>query len=153
MVGNGPLRQTLETESVHLGIAHQIRWVPAIDQSKIPDYLNAMDVLVLPSLTTVQWKEQFGRVLIEAQACEVPVIGSDSGAIPEVVGKAGMIYPEGNIEALISLFSKLEKSKALRIKLGKQGRKRVLKLYTNQIIADRIYDIYKKTLSKKRKST
>ncbi len=57
-------------------------------------FMNAIDVFVLPSRTTPRWKEQFGRVIIEAQACGTPVIGSDSGAIPEVVGKGGWIVPE-----------------------------------------------------------
>ena len=51
---------------------------------------------MLPSLTRPNWKEQFGRVLIEAMASGVPVIGSDSGAIPDVIGQAGLIFPEGD---------------------------------------------------------
>ena len=56
-----------------------------------------MDALVLPSHTTAVWSEQFGRVLIEAMAEHVPVIGSDSGAIPEVIADAGIIFHEGDV--------------------------------------------------------
>ncbi|HTA77328.1 MAG TPA: glycosyltransferase family 4 protein, partial [bacterium] len=98
--------------------------------------------LVLPSLTTPKWKEQFGRVLIEAQACAVPVVGSDSGAIPEVIGKAGLIYPEGNVVQLAAKLRQLKNSKTLRKKLIQMGRKQVLGLYTNQIIADKLFKIY-----------
>jgi glycosyltransferase involved in cell wall biosynthesis len=149
IVGGGPLKETLEKMSEQLGIAGRIRWVPAIEQSHIPDYINCMDVLVLPSLTTPMWKEQFGRVLIEAQACEVVVVGSNSGAIPEVIGKAGIVYPEGNTAQLAKELKRLSKSRNLRIRLGKQGRRRVLKLYTNQHLADQIYDIYENILKSK----
>ncbi len=149
IVGNGPLRKQLEEKAIQLGIENQIRWIQAVDQTRIPDYLNCMDTLVLPSVTTATWKEQFGRVLIEAQACEVTVIGSNSGAIPEVINKAGLIYPESDAEELSKNLKKLAKSKGLRIRLGKEGRKRILNLYTNQHIADQIYNIYRQVLSKK----
>lgn len=143
IVGNGPLRPELGKKADQLGIAAQIRWVGALDQPQVPDYLNCMDVLVLPSLTTPTWKEQFGRVLIEAQACGVPVIGSDSGAIPEVIGKGGMIFKEGDIENLGEKLGKLARSANLRNKLAALGRHQALELYTNQRIADQIYRIYK----------
>ena len=69
--------------------------------------MNALDVLVLPSRTTKSWKEQFGRVLIEAGACRIPVIGSDSGAIPDVISDAGLIVPEQNPQALANALSTL----------------------------------------------
>ena len=61
----------------------------------VPRHLRALDALVLPSESTPLWKEQFGHVLIEAMACGVPVVGSDSGAIPEVIGEAGLLFPGG----------------------------------------------------------
>lgn len=66
----------------------------------MPDYMNAADIVVLPSVSTSKWKEQYGRVIPEAMACGKIVVGSDSGAIPEVVGGHGHIVPEGNVEAL-----------------------------------------------------
>jgi glycosyltransferase involved in cell wall biosynthesis len=144
LVGNGPSRQELEKQAIQLEIADQVRWIPAMSQTQIPDYLNCMEVLVLPSLTTRTWKEQFGRVLIEAQACEVPVIGSDSGAIPEVIGKVGFTYPEGDVRRLRGQLKKLSLSPLLGKKIGPKGRRQVLRLYTNQILADRIYRIYLK---------
>jgi glycosyltransferase involved in cell wall biosynthesis len=148
ILGSGPLMRSLQSQSVELGIEKQVRWVSALEQTSVPDYLNCMDVLVLPSLTTPRWKEQFGRVLIEAQACEVPVIGSDSGAIPEVIDKAGLIFQEGDVEQLANRIKSLMDSKTLCGKLGKTGRKRVLDHYTNQKIADSIFRIYQNLKSK-----
>ena len=69
--------------------------------------MGAMDALVLMSETTPTWKEQFGRVIVEAQACGTPVIGSDSGAIPDVVGKGGWIVEERKAHRLAELLSRL----------------------------------------------
>jgi glycosyltransferase involved in cell wall biosynthesis len=148
IIGNGPSRQALEEKTKALGIARQTLFVKAMGQQQLPDFLNCMDVLVLPSLTTLRWKEQFGRVIIEAQACEVPVIGSNSGAIPEVIGQAGLIFPEGNVEGLKQELKKLAATPGLRKKLSQKGRRHVLKLYTNQKIADQIHQIYR-SLKKK----
>jgi glycosyltransferase involved in cell wall biosynthesis len=136
----------LEEQAEKLGVSGRTRFVPAMGQDKLPGYLNCLDVLVLPSLTTPQWKEQFGRVIIEAQACGVPVIGSDSGAIPEVIGKAGIIFKEGSVTDLGKALQKLAGSSSLRKKLSALGRRQALSLYTNQRIADRIHGIYRRLL-------
>ncbi|HUO58254.1 MAG TPA: glycosyltransferase [bacterium] len=147
LVGNGSLRQELEQKAAELGVDGRTKFIPAMSQQKLPDYLNSMDVLVLPSLTTLKWKEQFGRVLIEAQACGVPVIGSDSGAIPEVIGKAGLIFKEADTGELAKGLRRLAASKSLRKKLALAGIKQVLGLYTNRIIADRIHAIHRRVLA------
>ncbi len=67
---------------------------------QMPDYMNAADIVVLPSLSTPRWKEQYGRVLPEAMACGKRVIGSDSGAIPELVAGYGRIVAEGDVAKL-----------------------------------------------------
>jgi glycosyltransferase involved in cell wall biosynthesis len=63
-------------------------------------FLNCMDVLAVPSLTTPTWKEQYGRIIAEAMACGVTVVGSDSGAIPEVIESAGIVVPENSSDDL-----------------------------------------------------
>lgn len=79
-----------------LGVIDRIVVAANIPHKDLAKYYSLMDVFVLPSKTTAAWKEQFGRVLIEAMACGVPVVGSSSGAIPEVVGEAGLIFEEGS---------------------------------------------------------
>jgi glycosyltransferase involved in cell wall biosynthesis len=104
--------------------------------------MNALDVLVLPSRTTPRWKEQFGRVIIEALACATPVIGSDSGAIPEVIGEAGLVFPEGNALALANAINTLHDSPAERRRLGALGRRRVRDHFTWRRVAEQMRDIY-----------
>ena len=91
----------------------------------MPDVYPDFDMLVLPSLTRPNWKEQFGRVLIEAMACGVPVIGSDSGEIPNVIGDAGLIFPEGNIPALRDSIAGLLVDPAAYARYALAGRSRV----------------------------
>ena len=109
----------------------------------IADYINCLDVLVLPSKTTRAWKEQFGRVLIEAMACEIPVIGSSSGSIPWVIGDAGLIFNEKNEGQLIEKLNKIQKDKTLRKKLILKGINRVENNFLNSILAKKFYNFFK----------
>jgi len=147
IVGDGPIKDELAGQAVRMGIADRVVFVRAVDNADVPAYLNCIDTLAVPSLTMPWWEEQFGRIIIEAQACEVPVVGSSSGSIPEVVGKAGLIFPEGDASALAARLDKLAQSAALRKKLGQMGRKNVLARYTDQKLADAFYKIYKKVLA------
>jgi glycosyltransferase involved in cell wall biosynthesis len=146
MVGSGKLRYEIEAEGRRLGILEQIRIVDSIPSSRIPYYLNCMDCLVLPSRTTRKWKEQFGRVLIETMSCEVPVIGSDSGEIPNVIGGCGLIFKEGDVGDLYSKIMQLINDIDLRMDLAKKGRQRVLDNFTQEIVAKQTYKIYQKML-------
>lgn len=134
LVGEGPIRKDWLAEAQKKGIADRVIWVPTVPHQEVARYINAMDMLVLPSLTTPRWKEQFGHVLIEAMACGVPVIGSSSGAIPEVIGDAGLVVPEGIPGALAEAINLLRISEIQRMSLGQRGRARVLELYTNERI-------------------
>jgi glycosyltransferase involved in cell wall biosynthesis len=144
LVGNGKLRHEIEAEGRRLGILEQIIFVDTIPSSRIPHYLNCMDCLVLPSRTTRKWKEQFGRVLIETMSCEVPVIGSDSGEIPNVIDGCGLIFKEGDIDDLSSKIKLLINNTNLRVDLAKKGRQRVLDNFTQGKVAKETYKIYQK---------
>jgi glycosyltransferase involved in cell wall biosynthesis len=93
------------------------------------------------------WKEQFGRVLIEAMACEVPVIGSDSGEIPNVIGPAGLIFPEDDAETLRKHIQSLMDDEKVRDELSKSGLQRVLANYTQEKVADKTVSVYRKMMA------
>ncbi len=141
IAGEGPDRSRLETLARQLPAGH-VCFRGRLPSAKIPDFYQAIDVLVLPSLSRPNWKEQFGRVLIEAMACGVPVIGSDSGEIPDVVGEAGRIVPEGNPVALRAALQELAANSELRASLAARGRARVLAHFTQAQVAQATYAIY-----------
>jgi len=135
LIGNGPYRPALEALSRGLGIEGWVRWLEPVPPERMPEFLAQVDVVVLPSRTTRVWKEQFGRILVEAMACKVLVVGSDSGAIPEVVGDAGLIFPEGDAAALAECLNRLRQSPELRAQFAERGLIRV-QLYAQERIAD-----------------
>jgi len=147
LMGDGPERTALERAAARSGAADRIHFAGAIASDEMPRWLAACDVLALPSLTTNAWAEQFGRVLVEAMACDVTVIGSDSGEIPRVIGDAGRVVPEGDVAALRATLSRLAASPAERAELAARGRRRVIERYTNEHIVDRTVAFYREVLS------
>ena len=96
-VGGGSLERSLRAfEARH---PSRVRVVTGVAHADVPRWLNAMTLLCAPSQTTRVWREQFGRMLVEAMACGVPVAGSDSGEIPSVIGDAGLVLPEADVGA------------------------------------------------------
>ncbi len=145
--GDGPERQSLERLARELGIGDRVQFDGVIPSEQMPAYLGQLDVLVLPSRTLPNWKEQFGRILVEAMACEVVVVGSDSGEIPCVIGDAGLIFPEDDLEALVEHLLSLIRNEQLRRELGKAGRKRVLENYTQAKVAASTVSVYREMLA------
>lgn len=143
-VGSGPVKDRIIERAKQAGSTANLVFVETVPMDEVGAYFNCMDVLALPSLTTSQWKEQFGRVLTEAMACGVPVVGSDSGAIPEVIGDAGLIFREGDAADLQSKLRTLATNLELRSKLAQLGRDRVMQHYTQERIADRTYEVYRR---------
>lgn len=154
LVGRGELQTHLVDKAIEWGINDRLSWVESVSHNQVSDYINLMNVLVLPSetsykfktLTAVGWKEQFGHVLIEAMACKVPVIGSNCGEIPHVIGEAGLVFPEGNVEALRDCLIQLMEVPELAADLGKRGYERVMVHYTNQALARQLLDFYQELL-------
>jgi glycosyltransferase involved in cell wall biosynthesis len=145
MIGRGEYKADLVEIAEELGIAERIVWIDEMLPEKVPEYVNCMDTVVLPSRTAPDWVEFFGRVLIEGMACEVPVIGSDSGEIPHVVGDAGLIFPEGDDEALADRIEQIARNPSFADQLIQRGLERV-KEFTWETIADRTYEAYQEVL-------
>ena len=142
LVGSGPLELHLRQVANGLGVSDRVQVLPGMPQSDLPRVMNAIDVLALVSRTLSRWKEQFGRVIIEAHACGIPVIGSDSGAIPDVVGQGGLIVPEQNPEALARAIERFRTEPALCRQMALAGRAQVAENYTWERVADRMAAIY-----------
>lgn len=142
ILGGGPLRSELEQQAVRSGIRERITFIDQVASTEMPAQYHNIDVLVLPSLTRPNWKEQFGRVLIEAMGSGIPVIGSDSGAIPDVIGDAGLIFPEGSVSALRDCLQRLYADPRLYAELSQKGRTRVQSYFTHAQIAAQTVRVY-----------
>jgi glycosyltransferase involved in cell wall biosynthesis len=146
LIGAGPAQPALEAQAAALEVLNRVEFLPARPPAQVAAEYCRLQALVLPSRTTPVWKEQFGRVLAEAMACGVPVVGSDSGAIPEVIGEAGLIFPEGDAAALAQCLRRLQAEPALRRALVARGLARAQSEFAQSVIAARTLAVYRQLL-------
>ena len=147
IVGGGPLRIELGALARELEIIDRVTFINQIPSTEMPAQYHEIDVLAVPSLTTPTWKEQFGpRATIEAMASGIPVVGSDSGAIPNVIGDVGLVVPEGHVDALAAALYLLRNDPEMRRDLGARGRERVLAHYTHAQVAAETIKVYEHML-------
>ncbi len=154
LLGRGPLQEEIQAWAASRGWSDRLIWVESVPHDDVQRYINLLDVLVLPSettyrfktLTSVGWKEQFGHVLIEAMACRVPVIGSDSGEIPHVISEGGLVFPEGNVAELKTCLLKLIEQPDAAEEMARRGYERALEHYTNKALAQKLLTFYKQLL-------
>jgi glycosyltransferase involved in cell wall biosynthesis len=147
MVGNGPQLPTLRETIRERGLGECVEIAPPVSPGEVVGVMRRLDALVLPSRTTPTWKEQFGRVLVEAMACGVPVIGSDSGAIPEVMGEAGLLFPEGDAVALAECVRRLMDDPALAAVLAQRGIQRATSCFSQAHLAEQTALFYRQVVS------
>jgi glycosyltransferase involved in cell wall biosynthesis len=128
LIGDGEQRAELEGQPIP---GSRVRVLNGLGHDEMAGGYAQLDVLALPSRTTPTWKEQFGRVIVEALWCGVPVVGSDSGEIPwliELTG-GGLVFPEGDSEALAARLGELREQPSLRERLAQSGRAAVEELF------------------------
>jgi glycosyltransferase involved in cell wall biosynthesis len=147
LIGDGSEKQSLLNLSKELKL--DVVFLPSLKHAEVANYMNCMDIFVLPSLTMPNWVEKFGRVLIEAMASGLPVIGSDSGEIPNVLGDAGLTFKEKDISDLREKIQLLLNNIDLRNTLINKGVKRVNELYSWKTIAEQTIDVYNRVLNLK----
>ena len=135
LAGGGPVLAELRAAAKSAGLDARLHAPGVVHNAELPAFLNALDLFVLPSETRPNWREQFGRAAVEAMSCGVPVIGSDSGEIPTVLGDAGITFPEGDARSLAAQLGRLLSDPSLRADLGRRGRQRALNLYSLEQVA------------------
>ncbi len=146
LVGAGPEQKALERLGQQLGLGQRLSIKPLAPSTQMPRALAAFDCLVLASRSRPNWKEQFGRVLVEAMACGAPVVGSTCGEAPNVIGDAGLIFPEEDVAALAQHLRALHADPALRADLAQRGRARVLANFTQQRVAADTVALYEEVM-------
>lgn len=138
IAGEGPETDKLEGEIRARGLTDRVRLLGALDAANVRALCAQVDVLVAPSLTTPRWREQFGRVIAEGMAAGRPVIGSTSGAIPEVIDSAGLVVEEGDAEVLAAAIRRLFDDEVLRSNLGRKARLRFEQEFSVEAYARRL---------------
>ncbi len=135
IVGDGPLRGTLEKLAFDAGISDKTRFLGT--QRNIPLLLSCFDIFIMPSV----W-ETFGIAAIEAMAMKVPVIAYDVGGLREAIGNAGILIPERNFELLSREILSLIADPDKRLSLGEKGRERVLEKFDIRVMAEAYNELY-----------
>jgi glycosyltransferase involved in cell wall biosynthesis len=142
MLGDGADRASLMNKVHDLGLEDRVTILPSGSADEVARFMASIDVLVLMSETTRTWKEQFGRVIIEAQACGAPVIGSTSGNIPFVVSDGGWIVEEGNATKLAHLIDQLADNRDL-VRDARQRARRNVQRFTESVVAASLLDAWR----------
>jgi L-malate glycosyltransferase len=142
MVGDGSERTNAEHRARCLGVFEQCSFVGK--QPRIADYLSVSDVLLLPSE-----QESFGLAALEAMACEVPVIASRVGGIPEVVtdGETGFLSEVGDVEKMSHDASRLLSDKEFRRQMGQRARQSAIDRYRTDVVIPQYIDFYEKVIA------
>ena len=142
VLGDGPDRERIAQMAVERKIEAHIQFFDPRPADGVAEFMNSVDCLVLMSRATYKWKEQFGRVIIEAQACGIPVIGSDSGAIPSVIGVGGWIVPNRDSMDFSRLLQRLDDDRAEIKRVGALGFEQSRTRYSMDKIVDDLADSF-----------
>ena len=144
--GGGPEETRLRAMAETTRLKERVSFRPLIPSVNMPEFYRQIDVLVLPSRRQANWMEQFGRVLVEAMACGVTVVGSETGEIPHVIGDAGFTFAENDVAALQLILNRLIRTPELRKTMGSRGRARVLAHFTQRQIAIETLRVYEEMM-------
>jgi glycosyltransferase involved in cell wall biosynthesis len=143
ILGSGSDEQALKSEASAAGIEDRVTFTGAVPQAEALRRMGTMDVVLVPSLTTKSWKEQFGRVPAQAMAHGAVVIASDSGSLREVVDDAGVLVGEGDQAALSAELARLLAEPARLAELRTRGRQRAEQRFSWEAISDEMDALYR----------
>ena len=153
VVGDGPARGELVRRAARLRLDDRVTWTGYVSHEEMPRVYGDLDVLVVPSKTVPSWKEQFGRVVIEALAAGVPVITSDSGELPRLVATTagGWVVPEGQPAALADTLRALLDDPAELRRRGTAGRHYVAAEFSTDALARRFAGAIRASVAARRR--
>ncbi|MDZ4700879.1 MAG: N-acetyl-alpha-D-glucosaminyl L-malate synthase BshA [Rhodothermales bacterium] len=145
LAGDGPDRVPAEHLARELGVYEDIRFLGK--QDSVEEVLSISDVFLMPS-----GSETFGLAALEAMACEVPVVASDIGGLPELVvdGETGFLCPLGDIDAFVERTRRILTDDALAARMSKAARERALQLFDETAIVPMYEALYERTIERVR---
>ena len=136
IMGDGEYRENLQAMIGNLELQDRVKLLPNAGPEGVANLMRGVDVMVLLTRTTFRFKEQFGRVIMEAQACGTPVIGSTSGSIPDVIGPGGWIVPERDPDAVAACIDRLSSDPAMVAAAAEIAQQHALQRFTYDAVAD-----------------
>lgn len=129
VAGKGPDLESLKREAINLGIVDNVRWIGYVDDNDLPSLYSASNLFVLPTreLPDQQSVEGFGLVFLEAQACGVPVVGTNTGGIPDAIkhGEGGWLIEQDDLDALVKILTNLYADPDSFKVMGMKARERI----------------------------
>lgn len=147
LVGNGPETERVRVAAGALDVAERVHLLPGQSYTDIPAVFRSADVVVVPSLATPYWQEQFGYVLVEAMASGCSVVTTRSGSIPDVVGDGALLVDDYDVDQLSSAIATLLSNRDEADRLGSAGRARVLQRYSTTAVAPLLAAAYEAALA------
>ena len=147
IVGRGAALNKIEQFISHNNLQSKVHIYPPISHYDVAKMIATLDIIVLPSYDTQNWKEQFGHIIIEAMACAIPVIGSSAGEIPYVIQDAGLIFEQKNVASLLASLKTLMQDDEQRLRLGRKGLEHVTSRYSHKAIAHATYNFWQWLMS------
>jgi glycosyltransferase involved in cell wall biosynthesis len=146
VAGTGPEQEELEEQAERLGLAARIRWMGPVSRTQITALWPEIDCLVVPSRSTPTWTEPYSPVLIDAMANGVAGVVTAEGALPELVGDAGIVTRSD--EELLTALQELIATPSRRTELGQAARLRVLERYSNAAIARKTAEFWSEVVAR-----
>lgn len=146
VIGAGRQQEAMEHQVRLLGMSQRVRFHGALTQDETLSMMGSLDVVLVPSLTTRTWKEQFGRVPVQAMAYGTAVIASDSGSLREVVDDAGVLVPEGDQAALSAALTRLLVEPRLLDEVRMRGRARAERAFSWEAVSDGVDVMYREVV-------
>jgi glycosyltransferase involved in cell wall biosynthesis len=143
VIGTGPSQEELEALAERLGISARVSWLGPLPRDTIDQVWPRLDCVVFPARTTPRWVATAARGALHAMANGVAVVGSDSGALPEIVGDTGRIVPEEDVGALAAALRELYTDRAECERLGSAGRRRIMDEFSDDAIAGKTLNFWR----------
>ncbi len=147
-IGTGSQQEALRRQARAAGVAERVVFRGALPQDETLKRIGTIDVLLMPSLTTKAWKEQFGRVAAQALAAGTIVIASDSGSLQEVVDEAGILAPEGDVSSFSIALNRVLRDPRFADQLRERGRRRAREEFSWERVAEKFSGMYEYVLSR-----
>lgn len=154
IVGDGPLRASLEQLTIELGVKDKVVFHGYINQnSSFEQYIKILQSLDVFAILSILDSETFGVAAVEASACGIPVVATSVGGLPEVIEaeNTGILVSPKNVEETTKALDRLLSNKKLRIEMGKAGRAKVEANYNWTLNIQQMVNLYSQTINNQKK--